>query len=725
VDRDPIVDELRSAARELRTVAEVTRATFADIEPALRAAEEVTREGADVRPTVAIVGPQAGRVRVVDAIAGAALLEAAWASSKGGSRITAVKHAVAFDFAAHSRDGRRVVRFSQRVPDRSELFDKRLEQARSDRAKAASDIVERERRLAEAREKERIAGEAAERSPSFVEPEDTTLVHARSVRPAAMGPAPPWWAVWLWIARLFAMLFRRKLAALPAAPEGDDGKARSEAREQERLRIQEALREEARAAHDVVVALEREIADDDGVARAEGTIERLTAERAKYAQERRDEFLAHLARVGDEVAELKIEYPAVHLPEGMTVLDVPAPQGEESRRLASTAVQREAHGFVAVEDPKRPMPPALVSFIEQLAGVVPRLFALPSTIEGAAIGDRLRSVRADGNRIAARAALMRLRACLPALKVARDEAETSHRKRLATLEGQRLPDPAQFRVRQVERVKAAIEQGVDDALKSADALLRRDLAALRAKWTEAVAACKSRGELVSLAADLDRGIATGVAQTLEGTTKCVDQELQQVTQTIEMLTLDELRAAYPLARRLGSDLLPPLAVDWSQAQQAVGVGPAPLGLATAAFEKKRVTLGLGGAAVGAAIGTAILPGIGSAIGAVVGVFAGFLPRSDELRKNCLARVESCVGDAQTRALGLLAARRADLAHVLHETIDVGLAGAFERHEEAISRLQEVERRAITTERETLAALEEARTTLTRNEIRLERISAPA
>jgi hypothetical protein len=405
----------------------------------------------------------------------------------------------------------------------------------------------------------------------------------------------------------------------------------------------------------------------------------------------------------------------------MTVLDIPVPEAEESRRVASGAILREAHGFVVVEDASRPMPPALVSFIEELARIVPRLFTLPATAEGAAIGERLLAVHADGTGLAARSAAMRLRACLPALKTARDEADAAHRKRLATLEGQRLPDPAAFRTRQVERVKAAIEQGVDDALKSADALLRQDLDALRARWTQAVAACESRSALVALAADLDRGIASGVAQTLEGTTKRVDEELGQVTQSIEMLALDELRAHYPLARRLGSDLLPPVAVDWSQAQQALGVAPTPLGAATAAFEKKRVTIGLGGAAVGAAIGTAILPGIGSAIGAVVGVFAGFLPRSDALRKDCLARVDSCVGDAQTRALGLLAARRADLTRVLHETLDVGLAGAFERHEEAISRIQEVERRAIATERETLAALDEARTTLTRNEVRLERM----
>jgi hypothetical protein len=721
VERDPIVEELCSAAGELRPVLDLTRAKIPDLEPALRAAEAVTREGADVQPTVAIVGPQVARVRVMDALVGAALLEAAAASSKTSLRITFVKHASAFDFVTHSRDGRRVVRFSQRLPDRSDLFDKRLEQARGDREKAAGELEERKGRLTEARAKERLACETAERSPSGAEePEDTTLVHAQSVRPTA---APPWWAVWLWIARLFAMLFRRKPAALPAGPPLDEGRARDDARKLERRRIEEALRQEARTAQDRVVALEREISDD-AVTRADRTIERLDADRTKYAQERRDEFLAHLSRVGDEVAELGIEYPATHLPEGMRVLDVPTPDGEASRRIASTAVLREAHGFAVVEDPSRPMPPALVSFIEDLARVVPRLFTLPATAEGAATGDRLRSVRADGARLVARSAAMRLRACLPALEAARDEAEASHRKRLANLEGQRLPDPAEFRARQVEGVKAAIEQGVDEALNSADAMLRQDLSALRARWTEEVAACKSRSALVSLAADLDRAIAAGIAQTLEGTTARIDEELRQVTQSIEMLALDELRANYPLARRLGSELLPPLAVDWSQAQQAVGVTPAPLGAATSAFEKKRVTIGLGGAAVGAAIGTAILPGIGSAIGAVVGVFVGFLPGSDTLRKDCLARVESCVGDAETRALALLAARRADLTRVLHETIDVGLAGAFERHEEAIARIQEVERRAIAAERETLVALAEARTTLRRNEVRLERIGAP-
>jgi hypothetical protein len=722
VDPDPIVEELRSAAKELRAVAEVTRATFPELEPALRAAEAVTREGADVRPTVAIVGPQAARVRIVDAIAGAALLGGAAASTKGGSRITLVKHAVAFDFAAHTRYVRRIVRFSQRVPDRSELFEKRLEQARCDREKSIGELEDRKGRLTEAQEKERVSREIAERAPNTKEPEDTTLVNLRSIRPQS---APPWWAVWLWIARLFAMLLRREPAALPAARERDEERARSEARKQERRRIEEALREEARAAHDRVAELEREVADDGSVTRAEGTIERLTAERAKYAQERHDEFLAHLSRVGGDVAELVIEYPAVLLPEGMSVLDVPAPEGEESRQAASAAVLREAHGLVVVEDPSRPLPPALVSFIEELARVVPRLFTLPANAEATEIGDRLRSVCADGTRLVAHSAAMRLRACLPALQAARDEAEASHRKRLANLEGQRLPDPTQFRARQVERVKATIEQAVDDALKSADALLRQDLGALRAQWTQAVAACENRSALVALAADLDRGIASGVTQTLERTTARVDEELRQVTQTIEMLALDELRANYPLARRLGSDLLPPLAVDWSHAQQAVGTAPTPLGAATTAFEKKRVTLGLGGAAVGAAIGTAIFPGIGSAIGAVVGVFAGFIPRSDALRKDCLGRVESCVDDAQKRALELFAARRAHLTRVLRESIDAGLAGAFERHEDAIARLQDVERRSIAAERDTLVSLAEARTTLTRNEIRLERIAAPA
>lgn len=715
MNRDPIVDELRRAADELRQVAEVTRATQPELELALRAAEEATREGADVRPTVAVLGPQAARVQVVDALAGAAVLASAARSARAGSRVTFVKHAAAIECVAHSRNGRRVVRFSQRVPDRSGLFEKRLEQARGDRAKAAGVIVERERRLAEARSREGAAREAAERSTGAEEPEDTTLVHAQSVRPAA---PPPWWAFWLWIARLFAMLFGRA-----AAPGQDEREAARDARKEERRRLGEALRGEARAAQDRVAALEREGSEDEAVPRAERAIERLTGERARYAQERRDEFLAHLAHAGDDVAELRIEYPAVHLPEGVTLLDIATPDGEEARRVASAAVMREAHGFVVVQDPTRPMPPPLVSLIEEVTSVVPRLFTVPATEDGPAMSDRLRSVRAEGTRIAARSAAMRLRSCLPALKTARDDAEATHRKRLVTLEGQRLPDPAEFRARQLERVRTAIEQGVDDALKSADAHLRRDLDALRARWIEAVASCSGRSELVSLAAEIDRSVASGVAQTLDGTTKRVDEELRKVTQSIEMLTLDELRAHYPLARRLGTELLPPLAVDWSQAQQTVAPVLAPVGLATAAFEKKRVTVGLGGAALGAAIGTAILPGIGSAIGAVVGVFAGFLPGSDGLRKDCLARVESCIGDAQKRALELLAARRADLARVLHETLNAGLAGAFERHEEAIARLQEVERRAIAAERETLAALEEARTTLTRNEVRLERLAA--
>ncbi|HEX8789740.1 MAG TPA: hypothetical protein VF765_02230 [Polyangiaceae bacterium] len=715
MERDAIIEELRRAAEELRAVGEVTRAAPPDLGPALRAAEEVTREGAEVRPTVAIVGPLAARVGIVDALAGAKLLASAGASGKAEQRITLVRHAATPEFVAHSRSGRRIVRFSQVAPDRSDVFDRRLDQSRSEREKAADELEKRRATLEEARHKERAAHEAAESSRAEG-PDDTTRVHAR---PPELAPAPPWWAVWLWIARLFASLFRRPPAALP-----DDGAARRHERRQERKRIADALHAEARVAKERVTSLERDVAQDDSVAKAERTIERLDAERARYVQDRRDEILTHLARLDGDVAELTIEYPAAHLAEGVTLLDVSEPRGEDGRRFATAAVRREALGFVVVEDPSRPASRLLASFVEELARVVPRLFVLPADTEGAAAGSRLRSVLADARQLAARAAAMRLHACLPALRTARDEAEATHAKRLATLEGQRLPSPAEFRARQVERVKAAIEQGVDDALKSADALLRSDLGALRAQWIESVVACEGRSALVALAAELDPGIASGVAQALARTTAQVDGELREVTQSIEMLALDELRANYPLARRLESELLPPLAVDWSHAQSAAGATPAPIGTAAAAFEKKRVTVGLGGAAVGAAIGTAILPGIGSAIGAVVGVFAGFLPRADALRKDCLARIEACVGDAQTRALALLAARRAELARVLHDSVDAGLAGAFERHEETIARLQEVERRSIAAERETLAALQEARTTLARNELRLERIAAP-
>lgn len=716
MERDAILEELRRAAEELRSLADATRATPPDLTSALRAAEDVTREGAEIRPTVAIVGPDAARVRVVDALAGAKLLSSASSAAKGHARITLVRHSATPEFVAHSRDGRRVVRFSQIAPDRSELFDRRLEHARGERAKAVGELEQRREALAKAREKESEARKAAESSRAQG-PDDTTRVLAR---PAELAPPPPWWALWLWIARLFAALFRRRPPALP-----DDGAGRRHERRQERKRIVDALGAEARAAHERVASLERELAGDDAVAKSEHTIERLGAERARYVQDRRDEILVHLARLGADVAELTIEYPAAHLPEGITLLDVSEPRGEDGRRFATAAVRRDALGFVVVEDPARPASPLLASFIEEIERAVPRLFTQPASTEGAAVAGHLRPILADAKRLAARATAMRLYACLPALRSARDDAEAAHARRLSTLEGQRLPDPAQFRARQVERVKAAIDEGVDAALKSADTLLRGDLGALRERWIESVAACENRRALVALAGELDPGIASGVSQVLQRTTALVDGELREVTQSIEMLALDEMRAHYPLARRLGSELLPPVAVDWSHAQNVAGTSPAPLGTAAAAFEKRRVTVGLGGAAVGAAIGTAILPGIGSAIGAVVGVFAGFLPRADALRKDCVARVEACVGDAEKRALELLAARRAELARGLHEALDAGLAGAFEQHEEAIARLQEVERRAIAAERETLAALQEARTTLARNELRLERIAAPA
>src|SRR5581483_8573137 len=115
-------------------------------------------------------------------------------------------------------------------------------------------------------------------------------------------------------------------------------------------------------------------------------------------------------------------------------------------------------------------------------------------------------------------------------------------------------------------------------------------------------------------------------------------EMQKASDTMQVWVLEELHARYEVARRLSMADPAPVVSD-VMTEEIASLKNVPLGGALYKFERQRVGIGLGGAAVGAAVGTLIVPGIGTAIGAFIGVFAGFLKGIDSLKKDCVQKLE--------------------------------------------------------------------------------------
>jgi len=757
------VEDLRECAEEIRAIAEEARGRTPALEAALRAAADAVAVGNEARATIAVVGESPGARRaLLNGLLGAEVLPPAPARAAADQRLTWIRRAPDCEYTAHSRDGRRVVRFSQRMPDRRELFERQLARAQEEAAAARAEADERRARLETTRAevRERQAAVDAARAELEAAARDETAARgalavaeqrahradaARAevpVAPALLVSAPAWWAVWLWIVRLLLRPLWRGRLRLRAARESDAARAREEVgshgaevvRAADRHRALEerhrAEAEELHARREAAAALEKEVADTRAVERGAERVGRLIEERDEHARERHEAFLADLRAMGEGIAELTVEYPAERLPEGLTLLDVPGAWASGANRTAAASALGEAHGFVLVAEGDRPPGAAAAASVDILARGAPRLLLVRARADrlvdpAAVVAGAFQRIHARRAVVVRASAAMRLRSCLDALSTAREAAVESHRRRLAALEGQRIPDPREVRAQQMERAHATIEQAADEAVASAGERLRASIADQRRDWAEQVAACTDRGSLRAVLERLDTGAPARIGEILEQTTDHVARELQTTTESIEAWAVEEIQARYRLARRIDAESLTPLASDLTREDLELGARSAPVEAALAAFEKQRVGLGLGGAAAGAVLGTLIFPGIGTAIGAFVGVFAGFLKGIESLQQECMAKIDACLAEAESHALAQLRARRPELARALRETVDAALGEAFDRLEEAIARLKDVERRAIEAERSKLRVLDDARSALVRIELRLDRAVAAA
>jgi hypothetical protein len=479
---------------------------------------------------------------------------------------------------------------------------------------------------------------------------------------------------------------------------------------------------------------------------------------------------------GTDIAERIIDYPAERLAPDLTLVDVPSPTAVNASAVAQVwnRVVRDADALVLVTDIQRPPGAATTALVREWAERTPLVLVVFTKADGmlgnaaTANGDmmtRASQARQDALRhiaeslgveaeqlpcvvTAAEAALdnenrspqsehframtgrlshwlsdarptilalrevMRMRA--GAFELARAEAneEESCRKRLAALELKRIPDPVEFRGRLLGRVEGAIAKGADDVLAAASRRLHGEFETLREDWQRQITTCTGRGQIEACAKAINESAQQRIADALERTAEHVAHELQELSETLESWALDEIHAQYQLVRRLGVEVLSPVASELTRddlAEELRAVQPAKGALD--AFEKQRVGYGLGGVAAGAVLGTLIAPGIGTAVGAVLGVFAGLFKGVDSLKQECVDKVRACLDGAEKYAHAQLASKGPEFSRVVRITLDEALEGALGRLGDAIAHLMAVERNAIERERTKIESLSGARLAL--------------
>jgi hypothetical protein len=241
------------------------------------------------------------------------------------------------------------------------------------------------------------------------------------------------------------------------------------------------------------------------------------------------------------------------------------------------------------------------------------------------------------------------------------------------------------------------------------------MAQIKAEWRSEVSACTDRRAVEACVQSIQESAPARFAAVVEETSGFVLASLQRVSDSLQVLVVDEIRTKYEIARRASiSDSGAPV-IGEEVDTQLPPLDTGALDGAMSAFESRRVGYGLGGAAAGAVVGTLIAPGIGTAIGAFLGVFAGFLKGVESLKEDCITRLEACVDEGEKPLRAQLESREQGLAAALRGSLEDALDSAMSRFERSIAHLIDAERKTLAGERGKLARLAELRTALEAHE----------
>jgi hypothetical protein len=634
------IQRARAAARVLSDLEALAGAVGPELVGTIRTTkEEVERWLGQSELVVALAGDAAAKRAFLNAIVGECAFDPA--ARENRETTIALRAARALDYTARLEDGS-LVDFAARMPDRDSSFAKA--KARADQQRDFAAEVERDLQARVAA----LEGEAAALAPH------RSLAAVAVPGPSILGRC------WRWIARTVRSLFSGA-SAKPQVAAADDGVEQRLAALRNELSEARARVKRAATRHDAV-----------------------QTERPKYERERVEVFLREVRALTDRAARassvtsLSVVCPTRHLPAGIALVDGKGRFSEADGAL-----------FVAVGD-KPPRPEELTSIA---SAVAPAKVQVVSTLTD--LADALDRVRAERPAVAAVRAERALRRCMA--RVAEESAHASAvcESRIAALEAQRIPDPAAFRARQLERVQRAIADAARDVEEATLQRWRVSVANLRTEWHARIRACSDRREMQSFVQTINVDAPKQLQSLVDELGNCAIGELQRASETMQTWLFEEIHARYHLARRFEEAGAPAPVIG-----EAIDFAPlvrAPLHSALDKFETRRVGLGLGGAAAGAVLGSLIVPGVGTAIGAFVGVFAGWLKTIDSLKQECILRLDACLDHVQESVLAQIANRQRSFADAIRASLDAALDDTLERLEATIVRLMALEQRVLEAE----------------------------
>ena len=567
----------------------------------------------------------------------------------------------AMDYEARLRSGG-IERFHESVPERHEAFAKAI--ARAERARV---LAEDEART--------TAAELGPRGGSVV------------ARPFQKESARALLAAWKWLVAWLYVLFSRAAtpAALPERPSALETRARDAA-----LQLPKATAHRAT----------------------------LEAERDRYIVERRRSFFAAIRGFADdlsrggELLELTIDVPSTDIPSGIVLVSAPEIPSYDG-----------IDGCIVVTADAHTARTRFAGALDALGATVTRTLsprASPADVRRALEEIKRAAALALGER-----AVSLARRFIGSAVDGSSRAEAQCHARIVALESQRLTDPDEFRARSMERMDAAIADGVRQVLRGALERLSPRPERLKAEWRAALLACADRRAVEACVQSLREGAPPRINALVDELNDFVVQEMQRVSDTMQLWLLEELHARYQLARRQSMGDAPAPVITDAASGEFAALDCGPLADAMGAFEQSRVRYGLGGAAAGAVLGTLIAPVIGTAIGAFLGVFAGLFRNVESLKQDCVAGIEACVDESAQQLRAQLESRQANLAGALRASLEESLDTAMQRFAQSIARLMELERETLAVEREKLARLAELHASLEHQEARFAALAEQA
>ena len=365
---------------------------------------------------------KSGKSTFLNAILGERVLGAAAREFTG--TVTEIRRADRFNYLARFNDGS-VEEFSWLLPDRDAEFlaaitgleaqlqktqdllahcRGRAEHARKEFQEESAADADCLCALEEARNNsERACGElqaAGEKKRQSA----ITLADSLQKLPFFFRRQPFRWEFWLWLPRwicFFAWKSARQAvrdselqlsqmrAQIPLLESKANAVNKSMAAALERCEQQSARLAEATAKQTEMLRLLE--ASESELARMQLDLLHARELRTGHATERKNAFLGNLRALTDiemraeSVTELKLEYPAKHLPDNIVMLDTPGinTDNDGNRQRAWAAIRRDADGCILVSDIQQAVSQSTKDFVRELREVVPHLILVLTKLDRA------------------------------------------------------------------------------------------------------------------------------------------------------------------------------------------------------------------------------------------------------------------------------------------------------------------------------------------------------